>query len=436
MAEEIIKVPFHVSDKQYSDYAEEGINFAISEGRLTPEDANLIKQFVRQKSRENRMSVSRKFTIINELSNLSRYFSPLISDDIEDVYDGMEALEQATVFKRIKTQVVDDDTGETAIKWILKDTGRPMKPNTISAYQKAAKRFYLWLIDEDKIELSEKQKAKFRTKIQNLKVISPDTITKSSEDLLSDQDIQQMLKVCTSSRDRAIIITAFEACLRIGEIGAMEWQDLDFTDKNFCLITTDFKTGKMRHIPVHAARPYLLQWKNDYPTEVKPDSPVFVSRYKKSLNYHALRKQLTHIAKRAGIDHHITMHIFRHSGITSKIKAGWHETAVKMIAWGGVESKQFETYCHLSRHDIVNEARKQNGITAPPEEAQEDVLKPRQCTRCLTLNNPSDNFCGCCGAPLTVEIAADLESMKQEIHADPAFQQLKQRAEEQLKLFS
>ncbi|EHQ35636.1 site-specific integrase [Methanoplanus limicola] len=415
------KLPFHRSPEEFKKYGDLGLQYAIDEGRITEADAQMIKQFVRQTKQENRIGAAREFKIMNALCNATRYIkTPFKECTIFDFYGFMEKIETGTKHKKIKG---------TDGEWHTIDTKQQLKPNTIRDYQRFMKRLFLWMVAEGYSDIPQ-------DKLQKVKAVPADSKTKTTEDVFTEQEIMDMIEAASSTRDKAIIILMYEACLRSMEIGLMKWSDVDFSDPHFAVVRVRCKTEFERTIPVHTSRPYLLTWMNHYPAEIKADSPVFVNQFGQSLTYPALKKQVRIIAAKAGIKRHIKLHDFRHSGITQKVKAGWSDAMVQQVAWGHVNAREFETYTHLSGKDILNYSRQQNGIQAPPEEAQEDVLKPRQCTRCYSLNEPTARFCGTCGAPLTADVAADLQSMKDEIHADPAFLQLKAKAEEQLKLFS
>lgn len=110
----------------------------------------------------------------------------------------------------------------------------------------------------------------------------------------------------------------------------------------------------MRYVPLHVVRPYLIEWRNDYPFNPSGNNPVFVTRRVTTYSYQAVKKQLNVIAQRAGITRKVQPHAFRHSRITHMIQEGWHETTVKQIGWGNPETKQFRTYTHLTKKDLIN----------------------------------------------------------------------------------
>src|SRR5208283_5317822 len=182
------------------------------------------------------------------------------------------------------------------------------KQNTISGFVRFLKRFYLWMCDNHYTTVDEK-------KILKIHPPAYDTETKTPDMLLSEEDVRRMIEVCQNSKDRAIVSVLYEGGLRIGEIGNLRWRDIKFSDWNVTL-STSFKTGKSRTIPLVMSRAYLAAWRNDYPIEETQDSFVFLSNRRTPLTYHGDTKQLRIIAKRAGITKHITPHIFRHTRAT------------------------------------------------------------------------------------------------------------------------
>jgi len=425
-------IAFDRSDETFKEIAERGITHAITEGRMTAADAQLIHNFIQQLRATSGIGVRRAYKIENALTNSTRFVkTPFTESTIYDLYEGFENVKHGKKTHRINRWNTQPDGTENKVSELIQ-TDTPLAQNTIRDYQMFIKRFYLWLIDEKLCAIP-------RDKVKNLKPVAQVKVTKTADDILSEEQIEAMLKACRNSRDRAIVATLYEGAFRIGEIAGMTWADVDFSDPNFCTARTDFKTGVERIIPLHIARGYLLSWRNDYPGETCRGNPVFVTRYNTSLRYTGIKFQLTAIAKRAGIEKHITPHIFRHSRISHMIKNGWTDSIVKTIAWGNLDTGMFKTYVHLSKKDILNEARKQNGIAAPEEDSSTDAMKARQCPRCHTINGPTINFCSVCGAPLTEAAAIDLQSMKEEIHEDGRYKKVVgdlERKAEAMELFS
>jgi integrase/recombinase XerD len=191
--------------------------------------------------------------------------------------------------------------------------------------------------------------------------------------------------------------------MRIGDIGNLQWGQVKFFDEH-ATISTSFKTGKARTIPLFNSRGYLTAWKNEYPGISAPDTFVFVKSDGEPYSYAGIVKGIRKAATSAGIEKSITPHIFRHSRITHLIKEGWKESIIKKMCWGSVESDMFKVYLHLCDDDITEEASEMLGIKRRGRPTGESKrLEPIQCRKCGTVNPFSHSFCAACGAPLTTD---------------------------------
>lgn len=181
-------------------------------------------------------------------------------------------------------------------------------------------------------------------------------------------------------------------------------------------INVDNKTLNPRYVPLVMARPYLAQWKNDYPLQITDDGFVFVTANQhEQLQYRGFVKQLQKIVDRAGITKHVSPHIFRHSRITHLIQQGFGESKIKLMMWGTIDSDMFKAYAHLTNADIDAEVAWQAGIIIPEQQQKSESLSPRQCFRCYTINSPTQRFCGECGFELTAEARGEFQSADQQL---------------------
>ena len=406
-------VEFGKSDAQFTMYYERGCQKRIDAGDMTEEDKNLILAFVASLQATADISAIRSYKICNTLSNVSRFVkTPYAQNTIADVYTGVNALKAAD-------------------RTLIGNMNKPGKlsANTIQDYVKQLKRFYLWLIDEGFCTTIQ------REKILKIKNPSGNKLTKTPDMLLSEEEINRILSVCYTKRDKALVSVLYESGCRIHEIGKLMWKDVTF-DKHFAKLSTAGKTGVPRLIPLTASRSYLAAWKDSYCKFGNPegDSPVFLTGEGKSFTYTYLKKLVCELCSRAGITKHITPHIFRHSRITNLIRAGVPQTTVSMMMWGTPTSDQLETYLHLVNNDVEKDVAKLAGIKLDEEHEEEQSFKPRVCPRCLHTNGPDAHFCSVCGAALTKETAIELEEMKEEIHADERYVKMINELQEKLKM--
>lgn len=257
-------------------------------------------------------------------------------------------------------------------------------------------------------------------------------MTKVAGDLLTPDEITSMVAACNRSMDRAVIMMLYEGGFRIGEIGALRWNDLKF-DQFGVVANVNFKTEKPRYIRLIMAREHLAKWKNDYPFTPEGDALVFITERKTPLTHASIQKQLTRIADRVGIEKHITPHVFRHSRITHMVQQGVQESVIKQMMWGNISTGMFQTYAHLSGTDIDQEMMKLYGITNGGKKFEHPRLEPRQCDSCDTVNAPTSNFCSTCGKPLTEQVTSTLEDKVLIARNSPEYKELLRMLKQDLK---
>lgn len=391
---------FKPSDSTFIEYSRNTVNHALQENRITDDDAQLIREFVAEISATRHISSGRAFKLYYTLVKFREFIGPFRENTIADIYTGIDL---------VRTAKNPDGTSR-------------YKQNTLGDFIRFLKRFYLWMCENHYTIINEK-------KIQKIRPPSYDTSTKTAEMLLTEEEVKAMIEACQNSRDRAIIATLYEGGLRIGEIAALKWKDVKFTDWN-ATITTAFKTGKSRTIPLVMARSYLAAWRNDYPLPVTSDSFTFLNNKHTPIGYAGIAKQLRIIAGRAGIKKHITPHIFRHTRATIMIRQGYGEAIIKKLLWGNLNSDMFSTYLHLVDGDVERVIAEKAGVAQKDQRSK--ALESRQCPRCFTVNGPTLGFCGTCGFELTKEAMEKVKQSKGQAELQPEYRALVEKYEAEL----
>jgi len=399
---------FHTSDIKYREYSTNALSKAVVSKKITQDDADLILEFVQEvKANTKKISAARTFKLTITLIHLREFFSqPFRESSIKDVYAARDRIEQA------KTK-----------------GGTTFKQNTTADFVRFMKRFYLWMVEEGKSKIPEKK----------LRAIKPPAYvydTKKAEDLFTKDEIHAMLKACQTSRDRAIISILYDGALRVGEVGTLRWNQVEFTDWDATL-KVKFKTEKIRTIPLFMARDYLSQWKNDYPGEPSGDNFVFLTSGggrnrtgRNQLQYAGIAKQIKTLAERAKITKKITPHLFRHSKITHLIQDGGQESIIKMLGWGHTSTGMLDKcYLHLTGRDVTKEMARLAGVQIE-EIPRSKVLEPRQCPRCGHINPPTLQWCAVCCIELTEEARQKVKTATEQAELLPEYKILMQRVEE------
>lgn len=372
-------MPFH----SLGEDAKSILERATREGRITQDDAGLLREYITERRAEKSLSPGRVIKILYNMLLWKKFISkPFRDHTITDVHEGINEL---------LTKKTPD--GQTLSQNTLYDTVSIFKP------------FYFWMIDEGYSSIPEK-------KLRAIKRPPLNKMTKTADDLLSPDEIEAIIGVCTNSRDRALIHVLYEGGFRIGEVGNLKWGDIKFDDGG-AIVNVNFKTGKPRYIRLVMSKQVLSTWKKDHP-DARADTYVFLDRYGAPVNYYAVLKQLQRIVKRAGITRRVTPHTFRHSRITHLIKEGrMNESVIKLIMWGSTDTDQFSTYLHLTGGDIDRQVNEAYGLV-DKKTSNEKRLEPRQCSRCGEINSPLAKFCAQCGLSLTEEAVAEVDRLEVE----------------------
>jgi len=269
------------------------------------------------------------------------------------------------------------------------------------------KRFYKWLYDGDNYpELVSWIKADMGKS------------TKKASDMLTEDDIKQLIAACLNSRDKALIALLYDSGMRVGELLGLRVKDLQI-GKDISFVNVDGKTG-VRRIPIGFSLPYLTNYIGEMRQKAKENDYLFVKfdHFKvtnNALDYDDVRKILHDLKERTSIQKRIHPHLFRHSRAT-ELAGKLTESQMRLYFGWTAGSTMTATYVHLSDRDLIGAMQQINGVAeAKPEPPK---LKVVVCPRCHEQNEVTAHYCRRCGYDLSksaVEQINDLEKMQKEI---------------------
>lgn len=129
---------------------------------------------------------------------------------------------------------------------------------------------------------------------------------------------------CPSPRDQALALVPFYAGARIGEIVALDVDDIARSARKGVLRILG-KGQRVRHIPIHPQlRSALADWldeRADWPGAT--DTPaLFLNQRGQRLSVRGAHDIVTAIATAAGLDDHATVHVLRHTFATTLVRGG------------------------------------------------------------------------------------------------------------------
>lgn len=262
--------------------------------------------------------------------------------------------------------------------------------------------------------------------INEIKKPNPPNITKTAAQMLSKDEILQIIDHALNARDRAIFSLMYEGAFRPIEIRKLTW-DCIHEDQRGIIINTIFtennrrttgKTDFVRGVRIIDSLPYLKLWRQEYPGDPKGNNLVFMSRYGNQLGRTLIREQLLASAKRAGITKNVTPYLFRHSRITHMMVGRVPHHTIMKIGWGHLNTNMLARYGHLSDSDVDKDMLRFAGIEIP-DDTQVNPLKAIICPRCNESNIPSANYCIKCMMGLTPGAVAEQERMMRSILMHP-----------------
>jgi site-specific recombinase XerD len=171
---------------------------------------------------------------------------------------------------------------------------------------------------------------------------------------LTAEEIEKLLKACELTRDKAVIATMVDTGLRLAEVCALNWENVDITSGLVQVVRG--KGGKPRSVVVGVStRRTLLHLHKD--AKPMPADPVFLTDEGQRLQPRGLRSMLERRGREAGIK--VNPHALRHSFATLSLKAGMNPIHLQGLL-GHSTMDTTNRYIHMLDEDLL-EAHKAHG---------------------------------------------------------------------------
>ncbi|HET7842756.1 MAG TPA: tyrosine recombinase XerC [Xanthomonadales bacterium] len=144
------------------------------------------------------------------------------------------------------------------------------------------------------------------------------------------------------TRDRAMLELFYSSALRLSELCALRWRDLDLAQG---LVRVTGKGAKTRDVPVggHAAEA-LEAWRRE--GGGTGDAPVFTGRGGRPIAPRTVQARLAHWAKRQGTWKRVHPHVLRHSCASHVLESSGNLRAVQEML-GHADIATTQVYTHL-----------------------------------------------------------------------------------------
>ena len=386
---------FHYRDGP--EYLGNRLDQVLQGGRLNATDVSLIKDFLYERKAKKNLSNGRVALYTNHLIRIRDFLPGPYNEMTTGTF--MEAISKIKSGKRID--------------------GKNLSENTIHDYILSLKVFSEWLTRKKIVNIPLEE-------IKDIKVPKAPMMTKTPDDMLTEEDIQKLIGVCENSKERALIACVFDAALRIEEAGYLKWRQIQKL-KHGISITTDKKTGFPRYIPCPTAWTYLKTWKMDYPAVfgIPPEGDNYVFLTQKGEPYlysgfQYLMKKFSRKLKQQGdkaLAEKLHFHLLRHSKLTQYAKQNMNESILCKIGWGK-RSEMVERYVNLSSVDVEKAVMGLSGIK--DTEVHKPIFVPGVCPHCLCKEvPPTAAYCPECGGELSEEAMDETELIVRSVRENP-----------------
>lgn len=362
-------------------YGLDPVPIALNSGLITEKDAELIKTYIYEHSVSANISRVSSLQLTRLLINSRKWSGPYSGATIMDLY-----------------KIVD------GVKTGLSRNNTPFSVNTQREYITRSKAFFLWLIENGESQIPER-------KIGAVKNPIPFAGIKNASNLLSPDEILELLNAFHNSRDRAMFTMLYEGGFRVGEVGTLKWENVNF-DSAGVVVNIMYKTKKPRYVRLIMCKNALAAWKSDYPGDPTGKAYVFVNNRNEMNQYAGVKKILDRALTKTTITKKVNLHLIRHSRVTHLIQEGVSESVIKMVMWGSVNARSFATYAHLTGTDVDREMCKLYGIEMANVDKKERSLTPAICPRCKEICGPTCRFCSSCGMPLNSDTINEYEDLQ------------------------
>ena len=164
-------------------------------------------------------------------------------------------------------------------------------------------------------------------------------------------------------RDIAVIELLFATGMRISELCSLKQENLDLENKTVLIFGKGAKE-RMLQIGNDEVIAALATYKTYFSTELSQTDWLFINRLQNRLSEQSVRYMINHYANAAGIEMHITPHMFRHSFATLLLEADVDIRYIqKMLGHSSITTTQIYTSVSMNKQkEILEVKHPRNGM--------------------------------------------------------------------------
>lgn len=213
---------------------------------------------------------------------------------------------------------------------------RGLAPRSLALMLAALRSFYRWL-----------RQARYPELLNPAQGIKAPKVGQRLPSVLDADAMTQLVEIPgderLSTRDRALLELFYSSGLRLSEVAALRWQDLDLVDASVRVLG---KGSKTRVVPVGSLAVAALKL---LALEAGSDAmqPVFGNGRGGPLSPRAIQARVKHWAQRQGIWQRVHPHLLRHSFASHLLESSGDLRAVQELL-GHADIGTTQVYTHLN----------------------------------------------------------------------------------------
>ncbi|MGO9482718.1 MAG: tyrosine-type recombinase/integrase [Candidatus Kryptoniota bacterium] len=174
----------------------------------------------------------------------------------------------------------------------------------------------------------------------------------------TESDFRLFLSANKDKDFAELCITALLTGLRLGELLALRWKDLDFTTQVILIQNSEAFTTKSKRSRVVPLSEELSKMLLNRKENIRSESEfVFSNRFGKKLRDGTIEHNFKKCVRRAGLNDKLHFHSLRHSFASALVMSGVSLYAVQKLL-GHSTSKTTEIYSHLLPQQLHSEINK------------------------------------------------------------------------------
>jgi len=230
--------------------------------------------------------------------------------------------------------------GEQVRGFVAAEHRRGLSPKSLQRRLSACRSFYAWLVKQGRIAAS-----------PAASIRSPKAPRKLPQ-VLDPDEAKALVEVPTDAplglRDRALLELFYSSGLRLSELCALRWRDLDLGD---ALVNVLGKGNKQRSVPLGShARAALAEWRAS--TGATNDAHVFPGRGGGPITPRAVQLRMRHLAQQQGLFKRVHPHLLRHSFASHILESSGDLRGVQELL-GHADIATTQIYTHLDYQHLA-----------------------------------------------------------------------------------